>query len=107
LHATPRLNRLRGTKPIGAKRWRCVGNTLKRVDAVGDAATHLAIPSVDNLIHVFISFEALVSLDRQLAVAGELVLIVSRGSALHIHLSLSSNLRPAPILLEFNDWPPD
>src|SRR5262249_21324632 len=50
-HAAPRLNRLWGAEPIGAKWWRCVGNAPKCVDPIGDAATHLAMLRLDNWIH--------------------------------------------------------
>ena len=50
-HAGPGLDRLRGSETVGAKRWRCIRNAHERVDAAGDRAAHVALPSLDDSIH--------------------------------------------------------
>src|SRR2546421_204393 len=57
-HAAPGLNWLWRSEAIGAKRWRCIRNAFKGIHAIGDAATHLAIPCLDNCIHWYTSFKA-------------------------------------------------
>src|SRR6266566_5607632 len=56
-HAAPGRNRLWRSEPIGAKGWRCIGNALKGMHPIGDAATHLAILCFDNCIHWSTSFK--------------------------------------------------
>src|SRR5262249_23720284 len=50
-HATPGRNWLWWSEPIGAKRWRRIGNALKGVHASSNAATHLPRSGVDHCIH--------------------------------------------------------
>jgi len=52
---------------MGAKRRRRIGQALKYVHAVSNAATHLAMPGVDNYIHVYTSCKALGSWGEMLS----------------------------------------
>ena len=53
--------------PVGAKRWRRIGNSLKRVHSIRNAATDLTISGFDSCIHVYTSFKALGSLGETLS----------------------------------------